>query len=160
MAISHGLQPLLLLLLLSLFFLPAALGAFVNFTNCGVSNGVRHVNVTSVDVNPYPLGLGENATFTITAVTNFNNRTAGNVLFRALSGPSALNWVQKTYSLCDVTACPVTPGPIVFNFPIFIPRSGIKVINQSEYYAEMRMYERIVYPSMCVVFRFPIRNWT
>ncbi|CAN6895077.1 unnamed protein product [Brassica oleracea] len=35
MAISHALQPLLLLLL-SLFFLPAALGAFVNFTNCRV----------------------------------------------------------------------------------------------------------------------------
>ncbi|KAL0650974.1 hypothetical protein Bca4012_093665 [Brassica carinata] len=71
MAISHALQPLLLLLL-SLFFLPAALGAFVNFTNCRVSKPNRRVNVTSISIDPYPLPLSRLTYFTITAETNFN----------------------------------------------------------------------------------------
>ncbi|KAG2308632.1 hypothetical protein Bca52824_028380 [Brassica carinata] len=70
MATSQALQPLFLLLL-SLFFVPAALGAFVDFMNCEGSSPDRRVNVTSVRVNPYPLGLGDaGASFTINADTS------------------------------------------------------------------------------------------
>ncbi|CAG7862325.1 unnamed protein product [Brassica rapa] len=158
MAISHALQPLLLLLL-SLFFLPAALGAFVNFTNCGLSNIDRGINATSVRINPYPLGIGENATFTITANSTINI-TAGNIeldTYTSTTVPLVLHRVRKTYSLCNVTACPVTPGLIVFNFPIVIPRNN-RVTNQSEYFAIIRMYENIIYQTMCFAFTYPTRK--
>ncbi|KAL0754513.1 hypothetical protein Bca101_092181 [Brassica carinata] len=102
MAISHALQPLLLLLL-SLFFLPAALGAFVNFTNCRVSKPNRRVNVTSISIDPYPLPLSRLTYFTITAETS-----------KQFSVPLVLNPVHLTYPLCPfVKACPVTAGPTV-----------------------------------------------
>ncbi|CAN7072101.1 unnamed protein product [Brassica oleracea var. botrytis] len=156
MAISHALQPLLLLLL-SLFFLPPALGAFVNFTNCAVMKSERRVNVTSVRINPYPLGLGDaGATFTITADTTFNV-TARNIVLDTHSVPLMLNRVRKNYSLCNVTACPVTPGPIVFVFPIFIPRSSYIYF---EYWAAIRMHETGLNQIMCVSFKYPILSWT
>ncbi|KAL0740766.1 hypothetical protein Bca4012_082279 [Brassica carinata] len=120
MATSQALQPLFLLLL-SLFFVPAALGAFVDFMNCEGSSPDRRVNVTSVRVNPYPLGLGDAAFYV----------TARKIELKTVSEPLHLNRVQKNYSLCNVTTCPVTPGPIVFTFPIFIPRSGFKLVSFS-----------------------------
>ncbi|KAL0698246.1 hypothetical protein Bca4012_054368 [Brassica carinata] len=138
----------------------AALGAFVNFTNCAVANSERRVNVTSVRINPYPLGLGDaGATFTITATTAFNI-AATDMVLNTFSYPLVLNTVRKTYSLCNVTACPVTPGPVVFVLPIFIPRSGYRLTKQSEYFAAVRMPGTGINDIMCVTFRYPILGWT
>ncbi|KAF3529659.1 hypothetical protein DY000_02038746 [Brassica cretica] len=130
MAISHALQPLLLLLL-SLFFLPAALGAFVNFTNCAVTKSERLVNVTSVRINPYPLGLGDaGATFTITADTTFN--------------VTARNIVLDTHSV-----------------PLMLNREFLYILTpQSEYWAAIRMHETGLNQIMCVSFKYLILSWT
>ncbi|KAL0731799.1 hypothetical protein Bca4012_027893 [Brassica carinata] len=84
------------------------------------------------------------------------------LIMRTYSFPLNLNGVRKTYSLCDVTgltACPVTPGPVVFSLPIFIPKSGYRLTKQSEYWASITLSETRITQIMCVRFRYAILNW-
>ncbi|CAH8364357.1 unnamed protein product [Eruca vesicaria subsp. sativa] len=142
------------------FFVPAALGASVNFKNCFATNPERRVNVTSLKINPYSFSLGgAGGTFTLTANANFNIR-AENMELTTFSKPFMMNLVRKTYSLCNVTACSVTPGPVVFFLPIFIPKSHSILTPQSEYFAAIKMSESRTNQIMCVSFEYPIINWT
>lgn len=66
MAISH-VQPLLLFV--SLFFLPAALGTAIEFSNCHRPLFTGVVNITKVEIIPYPIKYNDNPIFKITGVT-------------------------------------------------------------------------------------------
>ncbi|KAG2315753.1 hypothetical protein Bca52824_018875 [Brassica carinata] len=99
MAISQA-QPLLLPLFVSLLFLPAALG--IRFETC--KSGHHYpVDVKTVEIAPYPIKRSTNGNFTITATVELR-----------FTIPTMIPVTKKIYSLCDIVACPVAPGPIVF----------------------------------------------
>ncbi|CAF1704709.1 unnamed protein product, partial [Brassica oleracea] len=70
MAISHG-QPSLLLLLVSLFFLPAALGLSTGFVTCNRTFDYPVV-VNTVEISPDTITSSTNANITITGVTSID----------------------------------------------------------------------------------------
>ncbi|CAN7011116.1 unnamed protein product [Brassica rapa subsp. trilocularis] len=111
MAISHG-QPLLLLLLVSLFFLPAALGLSTGFVTCN-STFDYPVVVNTVEISPDTITSSTNANITITGDTSIDILDETTVQFNLWSG---LFEAKRSYPLCDIVACPVKPGPIVFTF--------------------------------------------
>ncbi|CAG7898542.1 unnamed protein product [Brassica rapa] len=154
MAISHALKPLLLLLL-SHFFLPAALGASVNFTNCRVSYPERRVKVTNVSITPYPLLLRRNAYITLTTETNFII-TGGEMRINTFSVPLVLNPTCNEFPLCRsiVATCPGTLGPMVITIPIDIYGYDYYI---REYFAEILVHE-IFNQTMCVTFRYLVRD--
>ncbi|XP_024007960.1 MD-2-related lipid-recognition protein ROSY1 [Eutrema salsugineum] len=114
MAISQA-PPLLLILLVSLFVLPA-LGSLTKFGNCD-STHQYPTTVSSVDISPFPVRRFKDANFTITGSTR-----------KAIPGGASVELIfvvltqydkfldTKSYSLCDITACPVLPGPFVLTF--------------------------------------------
>ncbi|CAH2053580.1 unnamed protein product [Thlaspi arvense] len=106
MAISHA-QSLLLLLLV----LPAALG--VKFQKCTIT-GDDFINVKTVKISPDPVKRSSNASITITGYTSKKVPDGANVNFDL---SIYLPVSTKRYSLCDVTACPVAPGPFVITLP-------------------------------------------
>ncbi|KAF8113822.1 hypothetical protein N665_0045s0062 [Sinapis alba] len=78
---------------LLLFFLPVALGTAIEFSNCEIDiqyTGV--VNITKVEIIPYPIKFHDNPIFKISGVT-------------------------CKVSICDVTKCPIEPGPFVLTVP-------------------------------------------
>ncbi|KAF8069717.1 hypothetical protein N665_1138s0004 [Sinapis alba] len=113
MAISHA-QPLLLLFVY-LFFLPAALGTAIEF-----SNGQHHiydgvVTVTKVEIIPYPIKFHDNPIFKITAVSSQSLVEKWlTMTFTSLGGISSgdgnIGITNKKFYLCDVTKCPIEPG--------------------------------------------------
>ncbi|RID71214.1 hypothetical protein BRARA_C03165 [Brassica rapa] len=103
MAISH-VQPLLLFV--SLFFLPAALGTAIEFSNCHRPLFTGVVNITKVEIIPYPIKYNDNPIFKITGVTSMYYV----IIFSGLISPL---WVQNYFNICDVTKCPIEPGPFV-----------------------------------------------
>ncbi|KAF8100275.1 hypothetical protein N665_0227s0008 [Sinapis alba] len=122
MVISH-VQSFFLSLLVSLFFLPAALGV-TDFHNC---NPLRN----------YPLK---------SRLWRYLH-TRRLALIRAFPEPIS----KRSYSLCDIVACPVAAGPIVLNlFNVFtqqelIPWGYFVSISITEEHRED--------PMMCVSFR-------
>ncbi|KAG2315764.1 hypothetical protein Bca52824_018886 [Brassica carinata] len=111
MAISHG-QPLLLLLLVSTSFLPAALGSSAGFINCDRPFDYPVV-VNTVDISPDTITRTTNANITITGDTSIDIHNGTTVELRLWSG---LFEAIRTYPSCDIMACPVKPGPIVLTF--------------------------------------------
>ncbi|CAN7069639.1 unnamed protein product [Brassica oleracea var. botrytis] len=111
MVISHG-QPLLLLLLVSLFFLPAALGLTTGFVTCNRTFDYPAV-VNTVEISPDTITSSTNANITITGVTSIDILDETTVEFNLWSG---LFEAKRSYPLCDIVACPVKPCPIVFTF--------------------------------------------
>ncbi|CAN6991687.1 unnamed protein product [Brassica rapa subsp. trilocularis] len=110
MAISRE-QPLLLLIV-SLFLLPAALGA-TKFQTC--NTGHRYpVDVKTVKISPEHVKPSTNANVTITGSTSIDIPDGATVKLRLTLGMYPVS--TKSYSLCDITACPVAAGPIVLNF--------------------------------------------
>uniref|UniRef100_M4D1J1 MD-2-related lipid-recognition domain-containing protein n=1 Tax=Brassica campestris TaxID=3711 RepID=M4D1J1_BRACM len=139
--------------------LPAALGlgTFVNFTNCRVSYPYRRVNVTSIWIDPYPLPLREINRIKITAETNYNI-TLGKMILNTFSVPLVLNPVHDEFHLCrdhTVTTCPVTAGPMVINIPVVINGADHYV---REYFAEILLIEELINQTMCVTFRYLVRD--
>ncbi|KAL0717285.1 hypothetical protein Bca4012_066607 [Brassica carinata] len=109
MAISQA-QPLLLPLFVSLLFLPAALG--IRFETC--KSGHHYpVDVKTVEIAPYPIKRSTNGNFTITGYTSKKITNGATVELR-FTIPTMIPVTKKIYSLCDIVACPVAPGPIVF----------------------------------------------
>ncbi|CAF1704697.1 BnaCnng53350D [Brassica napus] len=110
MAISH-VKPLLLSLLVSLFFLPSALGG-TDFHNC---NPLRDypVKVKTVEISPDPVKISTNGNITITGSTSVDIPDGATVNLD-LRFPEPIS--KRSYSLCDIVACPVAAGPIVLNF--------------------------------------------
>ncbi|CAL9223109.1 unnamed protein product [Arabidopsis halleri] len=116
MAISHA-QPLLLLLV-SLLFSSALCGPRFKTCNTGLQYPVK---VKSVEISPDPVKRSGNGEITITAITN--KEIPDGVIVNLKLAISMFLVSTKSYSLCDITACPVAPGPIVLNLSnIFTPR--------------------------------------
>ncbi|KAG7636306.1 MD-2-related lipid-recognition protein ROSY1 [Arabidopsis thaliana] len=116
MAISH--TQLLLLLLVSLFFSPALCGP--KFQTCETGKEYP-LKVSSVEISPDPVKRSGNGEITITGVTNKEISDGVTVNLKLAVGMFPVS--TKSYSLCDITACPVAPGPIVLTLPnIFTPR--------------------------------------
>ncbi|CAH8358267.1 unnamed protein product [Eruca vesicaria subsp. sativa] len=111
MAISQP-QPLLLPLLVSLFFLPTALGA-TDFHNC---NPLRKypVKVKTVEISPDPVKINTNGNITITGSTSIDIPDGATVNLNLRRYDVLIS--NRSYSLCDIVACPVASGPIVVNF--------------------------------------------
>ncbi|XP_024007744.1 MD-2-related lipid-recognition protein ROSY1-like [Eutrema salsugineum] len=143
MAISQA-PPLLLLLLVSLFFFPA-LGGLTRFGNCSSTQSAR---ANSVDISPNPVKRSGNANFTITGYTR-----------KAIPGEASVELIfvtdlytmTKNYSLCDITACPVSPGPFVLTIRnVFRTRLQKRV---PQYRVGLRIMEKTVKePIMCIGF--------
>ncbi|KFK25834.1 hypothetical protein AALP_AA8G168200 [Arabis alpina] len=110
MAISHVSS--LLLLLASLFFLPAYCG--VPFEDCG--EVYYPANVTSVDMIRDERWAG----FKISGTTS-KTITIGEVQLDVYEG--MIRVMKQKYELCAHTAsaCPVVPGAFVFSFENIIP---------------------------------------
>ncbi|WZY83413.1 hypothetical protein YC2023_029797 [Brassica napus] len=150
MAISH-VQPLLLFV--SLFFLPAALGTAIEFSNCHRPLFTGVVNITKVEIIPYPIKYNDNPIFKITGVTSRD--LAGRSFHVAFGRRGSIGtlWIQYYYDICEVTKCPIEPGPFVLtlanlNFAQSNYRSG-------EYAVELGLDDTsLPSPDMCAFFYF------
>ncbi|CAA7043092.1 unnamed protein product [Microthlaspi erraticum] len=148
MAISHF-QPLILLLLVSLFVLPAL---SVSFGNCRSRNEYP-VNVATVNISPYPVKRSTNGNFTITGNTSKDIPDGATV---KLELSTFVPISEKTYPLCDVTTCPVKTGPFVITLSnVFTP----KEIKSGGYAVTVSITDEDVRePMMCVVFACKIKR--
>ncbi|CAA0404432.1 MD-2-related lipid-recognition protein 3 [Arabidopsis thaliana] len=100
MAMSH-VQPMLLLLV-SLFFLPALRGA-IDFEYCA-KNGNDYGTVTSIVVSP-SVGPHENPTITINLFGSASKNIPAGTLVYVAFRDGEFTGLLKTYNLCDVSAC-------------------------------------------------------
>ncbi|ESQ33760.1 hypothetical protein EUTSA_v10009560mg, partial [Eutrema salsugineum] len=98
--------------------------------------------VSSVDISPFPVRRFKDANFTITGSTR-----------KAIPGGASVELIfvvltqydkfldTKSYSLCDITACPVLPGPFVLTF------------TNPYYVVDLKIMEKNVKePIMCIGF--------
>ncbi|KFK38771.1 hypothetical protein AALP_AA3G158300 [Arabis alpina] len=124
MAISHA-QPLVLLLFVSLFFLPA-LGKNVRFGYCS-GGSLYPVTVLTVDISPQPIiGTQSSANITISGFTILGiSRSAQVTANLVVSGNVIPPLPPKTYSLCDLTDCPVNLGFIELTFTNFFTKDDL-----------------------------------
>uniref|UniRef100_A0A1J3IP25 MD-2-related lipid-recognition domain-containing protein n=2 Tax=Noccaea caerulescens TaxID=107243 RepID=A0A1J3IP25_NOCCA len=148
MAISHF-QPLLLLLLVSLFVLPAL---SARFGNCR-SFKEYPVNVAAVGVSPYPVKRSTNGNITITGNTSKDIPDGATVNLELYTFVLVS---KKIHPLCDVTKCPVKTGPFVITLSnVFTP----KEIKSGGYAVTVSITEEDVRaPMMCVVFACKIKG--
>ncbi|XP_010510809.1 PREDICTED: uncharacterized protein LOC104787016 [Camelina sativa] len=102
MAMSH-LQPMLVLLT-SLFFLPALHGA-VDFEYCG-KNGNDYGNVNRIEISNNPsVGPDESSSMTIYVYGSANkNITVGTLVYVTFK-TGEFTGLLKTYNICDVSKC-------------------------------------------------------
>ncbi|KFK24613.1 hypothetical protein AALP_AA8G001900 [Arabis alpina] len=136
MAISH-VQPLLLLLLASLFLLPALRAVELPFEVCG--RGDSLVTVSSVNLIPHPiLANVQISGYTSTTITEGKMR-----MFVKVYGAVA----EKTFDVCELVACPVAPGAIMFLFNRAVPYVEVKV-------EVAVLYVRQSPKIMCVTFEY------
>ncbi|KAG2294641.1 hypothetical protein Bca52824_041310 [Brassica carinata] len=123
MEMRHS-QPLFLLLLVSLFFFPAALGSRL-FTPCNhniifsifffIETQNYPVYVETVEIYPHPIKRSGNGEIWVTGYTDTN-----------ISDGATID------SLCDLVACPVAPGPIGFTLPnVFTEEELNRVLKRS-----------------------------
>ncbi|CAH8362927.1 unnamed protein product [Eruca vesicaria subsp. sativa] len=115
MVISHA-QPLLLFV--SIFYLPAVLGTAIEFKNNPYNFNNDFVNVTGVEIIPYPITFYDNPIFKITCFTSQEGFAQDYIMVRfGLERPNGLEYLwRKEYALCDLTKCPFEPGPFVLSF--------------------------------------------
>ncbi|WZY83899.1 hypothetical protein YC2023_030283 [Brassica napus] len=137
MSISHA-HPLLLPLLVSLFFLPAVLGGN-NFRTCNGSYENYRVNVETVKISPYPVTRSGNAYITITGYTARipDGSVVELTIAKASTGDPKTSSI-KTYNLCDKVRCPIRPGRFSFTLS--------KIFSNEELKGDAKD------TSMCVVF--------
>ncbi|CAE6015064.1 unnamed protein product [Arabidopsis arenosa] len=102
MAMSN-VQPLLLLVA-SLFFLPALHGA-IDFEYCG-KNGNDYGNVNRIEISQNPsVGPEESSSLTIYVYGSASkNITVGTLVYVTFKD-GEFTGLLKTYNLCDVSAC-------------------------------------------------------
>ncbi|KAG5405832.1 hypothetical protein IGI04_011951 [Brassica rapa subsp. trilocularis] len=146
-------QPLFLLLLVSLFFLPAAMGSRL-FTPCNQTQ-YYPVYVETVEIYPHPINRSGNGEIWVTGYTGVIPDEATVVV--NVSAPRSIRpYVSiKTFPICDTMACPVRPGPfdyrgLKFSMNIrnaFIPKELNSVINTVTLSIKVEQE-----PIMCVVF--------
>ncbi|CAH2080128.1 unnamed protein product, partial [Thlaspi arvense] len=139
MAISHA-QPMLLLLL-SLFFLPTLRA--IPFTNCGTGDGSDSpppVEATGVEL----FGDNEDKSFKITAST-VKMITGGIMRVELQFGVYKL--YDEKFDVCEIIACPVVPGAfeILFTKPFYKDTEIEPTVTVTIYDAECD-YDRFVTP--------------
>ncbi|XP_010499638.1 PREDICTED: uncharacterized protein LOC104777125 [Camelina sativa] len=151
MAISQA-KPLLLLLLVSLFLLPALGNKTRFFGNCDTQHQYPAIP-TAVDISPYPVYRTHNANFTITGYTKIAIPSGVSVDLY-LRG----RYFRPTYSLCDITACPVSPGPFVLTFTNVFTSKYQKM--KADVMVNLRIMEKNMKdPIMCMGFYCPFTGY-
>ncbi|CAN7069607.1 unnamed protein product [Brassica oleracea var. botrytis] len=149
MAISHG-QPLLLLLLVPLFFVPATLGSYRVFRPCNITHPYP-VSVRAVDISPPPVDRSGNSNITIAGYAGIQIPDGATVVVN-VSAPFLVNpYVSiKIYPICDITECPVRLFGRFDAFTIpnaFIPKELNGLLNIVTLSIKVEQE-----PIMCVVF--------
>ncbi|KAL0676294.1 hypothetical protein Bca4012_004275 [Brassica carinata] len=71
------------------------------------------VKVKTVEISPDPVKISTNGNITITGSTSVDIPDGATVNLD-LRFPEPIS--KRSYSLCDIVACPVAAGPIVLNF--------------------------------------------
>ncbi|KAG5405834.1 hypothetical protein IGI04_011953 [Brassica rapa subsp. trilocularis] len=147
MSISHA-HPLLLPLLVSLFFLPAVLGGN-NFRTCNGSYENYRVNVETVKISPYPVTRSGNAYITITGYTARipDGSVVELTIAKASTGDPKTSSI-KTYNLCDKVRCPIRPGRFSFTLSKIFSNEELK----GRIYVITVRIKDAKDTSMCVVF--------
>ncbi|KAF8100276.1 hypothetical protein N665_0227s0009 [Sinapis alba] len=125
MSISHA-HPLLLPLLVSLFLLPAVLGGD-NFRTCNGSYENYSVNVKTVMISPNPVTRSSNADITITGFTaKIPNGAIVELTIAQAGAGDPKTSSTKTYNLCDLVRCPITPGRFSFTLSKIFSNEELK----------------------------------
>ncbi|WZY83896.1 hypothetical protein YC2023_030280 [Brassica napus] len=149
MAISH-VRPLLLPLLVSLFFLPAALNA-TRFSKCDPRHSYP-IAASGVLFSPDDAWIktSTNANITLSAQTYTSISDGATVTFSIWGYISD----DRNYPLCDLVACPVAPGPLVFTLPnVFTEEELTRVKRYYTYSATLKItVENQEDPMMCIHF--------
>ncbi|KAJ0249233.1 MD-2-related lipid-recognition domain-containing protein [Hirschfeldia incana] len=147
MSISHA-HPLLLPLLVSIFFLPAVLGG-ANFRTCNGSYENYRVNVDTVKISPYPITRSSNADITITGFTAKipDGSVVELTIANAGAGTPTIS-STKTFNLCDKVRCPVRPGRFTFSLSKIFSTEELK----GRIYVITVSIKDAKDTSMCVVF--------
>ncbi|KAJ4897936.1 MD-2-related lipid recognition domain-containing protein [Raphanus sativus] len=147
MSISHA-HPLFLLLLVSIFFLPAVLGG-TNFRTCNGSYENYRVNVETVKISPLPITGISNADITITGYTaSIPNGAIVELTIAEASAGDPITSSIKTYNLCDIVRCPIRPGRFSFTLSKIFSNKELK----GRIYAVTVGIKKEKDTMMCVVF--------
>ncbi|KAG2294635.1 hypothetical protein Bca52824_041304 [Brassica carinata] len=121
MAMFHA-QPLLLLLIVSLLFLPAALGA-TKFRKCNPDRN-SPVEVKTLTISPEP-PVESSTNGNITVIGDSSIEISDGATVSIIVAPKRSD--RRSYSLCDLVACPVAPGPIEFTVPNVFTKEELDV---------------------------------
>lgn len=82
-------------------------------------------NLTDVTVTPDPVQIGENVT--VSCIGKLNTTvTSGSAMLNVSYWLPGVGWVKvpgfpMTWSLCDVTSCPLKPGPYTLSRSVAVP---------------------------------------
>ncbi|CAN7011114.1 unnamed protein product [Brassica rapa subsp. trilocularis] len=154
MAMFHA-QPLLLLLIVSLFFLPAALGA-TKFRKCNPDRN-SPVEVKTLRISPEP-PVESSTNGNITVIGDSSIEISDGATVSIIVAPKRSD--RRSYSLCDLVACPVAPGPIEFTVPNVFTKEELDVMGNKTYLVRISiiMPEHQKEPVMCVKFSCAIRE--
>ncbi|KAG7582132.1 Immunoglobulin E-set [Arabidopsis suecica] len=150
MAIFHA-KPLLLLLI-SLFFFFAV--GDTDFQTCNTGHNYP-VKVSDLKISPNPVKRSGSATITITGYTSKDIPDGVTVTLKLSIMGAPVS--RKTYSLCDITACPVAPGPLVLTLPNVLTESERR--RSRGYISTISITEKGQESLMCVVFGVKIRGY-
>ncbi|XP_052199436.1 uncharacterized protein LOC127806279 [Diospyros lotus] len=107
------------------------------------------VNVSGVEISPYPISRGRRTTFSISASTDeviFGGKVQIDVLY------FGINVYSKIHDLCGKTSCPVAAGDFVIShsqsLPFFTPPGS--------YTLQMKMEDESKHQLTCITFDFSI----
>ncbi|XP_006291915.2 MD-2-related lipid-recognition protein ROSY1 [Capsella rubella] len=143
MAISQA-QPLLLLLI-SLFFLPSLHAT--SFSYC--DKRLDPVKVTGIKISPDPVVSGKAATFKILGSTG-EDISGGEVVISVYLFGIPVH--TETHDLCDETACPVASGNFVLSHSQTLP----SITPPGTYTLKMTIRDKNGGRLTCIKFKFKI----
>ncbi|KAG1368351.1 phosphatidylglycerol/phosphatidylinositol transfer protein [Cocos nucifera] len=145
MAARFGLLPALLLAF-CLLFPSAAVAASFEYCKKGADYAV---NVSGIDISPFPIARGEPTTFTISAYTG-DAISEGKLVIDV-----KYLWFhvyQETHDLCEETSCPVSAGAFELSHKQTLPG----VTPPGWYTLTMTMIGEDGKPLTCITFDFSI----
>ncbi|KAL1190163.1 MD-2-related lipid-recognition protein ROSY1 [Cardamine amara subsp. amara] len=145
MAISQA-QPLLILLLLPLFFSSAL--CTTSFHYC--DKRLDPVKVKGVEITPDPVVSGDAATFKISGSTG-EDISGGEVVIKVSYFGIPVH--TETHDLCDETACPIAPGSFVLSHSQTLP----SITPPGTYTLKMTINDKNGGRLTCISFKFSIK---
>ncbi|XP_006295093.2 MD-2-related lipid-recognition protein 3 [Capsella rubella] len=161
MAMSH-LQPFLLLLLTSLFALPALHGA-IDFEYCS-KNGNDYGNVNRVEISKNPsVGPDESSSMTIFVYASASKNINVETLVYVTIKTGEFTGLLKTYNICDVSECNNEAGiEAGANFELTLPDVLFVGFDEELKYSVSLRQKYVEEPiiNMCVDFKVPTSTAT